>query len=683
MKNFFTLTLCFLTLSLTAQEPLTYPYNPDANSDQFVAVSDVLETIAIYGSDYFPSEIMVGDTTLSNWIQILNQTLANQQAVIDSLQASLDSQETQLDSTMIADMIAAAGGLGSGGGCSYSFPDGLNGEVVHFDLIDDGPYTVPEGKNLYAFKFIHVGEVVVITVDGNSVCKSRDNQYLGYDHFTPYIIGESSIVDFTTLNLDSDVESVFLTGMLVDRNVDPQVISLQGVDSGISIDSFTIPENKTFYITDAFYTPFELGNPAQVLLNGERWTETSKDDRTIAAVTFPVAIGEGNVISLEGGTSGNNHNISGYLVDEDYFADCGGGGTAIGNSLSFGVRETIILDQLTWQALPGSGWRYYTEIYPQNDGFLSGELVGGCGAKETFIVQDDFVDFTDSSLTLQGIHIQSLQNSNPVAVKYGEKIVLTGNESAYTCSQDTLSQVQWLPLISNALGSDSSNNEGGSSEGGSGGVSVSSFGDTLTINGESVIVPGVSFSNVVPEFGSVTDIDGNTYQTVIYGGVEWITENLKTTRFNNGDSITEDCNCGSTNIVVCSEPNWGYYDCDSDNQQYGYLYNGHVIQDDRKICPVNWHIASPEEWQDIFDLFNPPGYSGMGLILASGTNESFLTIPLGGEHSGANGNGYNAGSSTIYWQDDNQRVMINWNSASVNNGWGQFYDHHYIRCVKD
>jgi hypothetical protein len=96
MKNFFTLTLCVFTLSLTAQETITYPYNPDANSDQYVAVSDILETIAIYGSDYLPSEIMVGDTTLSNWILIINQTLGNQQAVIDSLQASLDSQDTHL-----------------------------------------------------------------------------------------------------------------------------------------------------------------------------------------------------------------------------------------------------------------------------------------------------------------------------------------------------------------------------------------------------------------------------------------------------------------------------------------------------------------------------------------------------------------------------------------------------------
>ena len=62
---------------------------------------------------------MIGDTTLSNWIQILNQTLANQQAVIDSLQVSLASQDTQLDSTMIADMIAAVGGVGVGGGNTY------------------------------------------------------------------------------------------------------------------------------------------------------------------------------------------------------------------------------------------------------------------------------------------------------------------------------------------------------------------------------------------------------------------------------------------------------------------------------------------------------------------------------------------------------------------------------------
>jgi len=55
----------------------------------------------------------------SEALLVINQTLGNQQAVIDSLQASLASQDTQLDSTMIADMIAAAGGLVAGGGTKY------------------------------------------------------------------------------------------------------------------------------------------------------------------------------------------------------------------------------------------------------------------------------------------------------------------------------------------------------------------------------------------------------------------------------------------------------------------------------------------------------------------------------------------------------------------------------------
>ena len=118
MKHFLTLSLSFLALSLSAQETITYPYNPDGNADGLIAVPDIQDLLAVYGSPFSPAEIMVGDTALSEWIEILYQALEDQQAVIDSLQASLASQDTQLDSTMIADMIAAAGGFG-GGGCNF------------------------------------------------------------------------------------------------------------------------------------------------------------------------------------------------------------------------------------------------------------------------------------------------------------------------------------------------------------------------------------------------------------------------------------------------------------------------------------------------------------------------------------------------------------------------------------
>ena len=47
MKNFFTLTLCFLTLSLTAQEACPNPY--DGNGDGNVSINDFLEMLSVFG----------------------------------------------------------------------------------------------------------------------------------------------------------------------------------------------------------------------------------------------------------------------------------------------------------------------------------------------------------------------------------------------------------------------------------------------------------------------------------------------------------------------------------------------------------------------------------------------------------------------------------------------------------
>ena len=85
MNRFFTLLLA--AYCLTAVGQVTYPYNPDGNADALIGVTDLADMLATYGNTFAPSEILVGDSTLSFWIDQLSETVLMQQATIDSLLA--------------------------------------------------------------------------------------------------------------------------------------------------------------------------------------------------------------------------------------------------------------------------------------------------------------------------------------------------------------------------------------------------------------------------------------------------------------------------------------------------------------------------------------------------------------------------------------------------------------------
>ena len=96
----------------------------------------------------------------------------------------------------------------------------------------------------------------------------------------------------------------------------------------------------------------------------------------------------------------------------------------------------------------------------------------------------------------------------------------------------------------------------------------------------------------------LTDIDGNIYQTVTIGTQEWMAENLKVTRYRNGDPIPN----------VTSNPGWNLttkgaycdYDNDADNvTNYGRLYNWYTVDDIRGIAPEGWHVPNDEELKQL------------------------------------------------------------------------------------
>ena len=93
----------------------------------------------------------------------------------------------------------------------------------------------------------------------------------------------------------------------------------------------------------------------------------------------------------------------------------------------------------------------------------------------------------------------------------------------------------------------------------------------------------------------VTDIDGNTYNVVNIGSQCWMKENLKTTRYRNGDTIpnviADSIWKATTSGAYC------VYDNDTLNGSiYGNIYNSYAIADPRLVCPIDWHLPSKSEW---------------------------------------------------------------------------------------
>lgn len=94
---------------------------------------------------------------------------------------------------------------------------------------------------------------------------------------------------------------------------------------------------------------------------------------------------------------------------------------------------------------------------------------------------------------------------------------------------------------------------------------------------------------------TVTDIDGNVYQTVTIGTQVWMAENLKVTHYRNGDVIpyvTDGFAWDALSSGALCE-----YDLSADTAAiYGLLYNWFAVNDARNIAPEGWHVATRSEW---------------------------------------------------------------------------------------
>lgn len=138
-----------------------------------------------------------------------------------------------------------------------------------------------------------------------------------------------------------------------------------------------------------------------------------------------------------------------------------------------------------------------------------------------------------------------------------------------------------------------------------------------------------------------TDIDGNVYNTVKIGTQTWMVENLKTTKYRNGD-IIPNITDGNAWATLKTGAQCSYNNDDSNVLKYGKLYNWYAMADNRNLAPVGWHIPTDVEWSELSTYVAAhPGISDyVGKALAAKTDWNYYNL------NGAVGNVMEINNST-------------------------------------
>ncbi|HUX53095.1 MAG TPA: FISUMP domain-containing protein [Williamwhitmania sp.] len=246
------------------------------------------------------------------------------------------------------------------------------------------------------------------------------------------------------------------------------------------------------------------------------------------------------------------------------------------------------------------GISYYTTAFATNS-------VGTAyGEEKTFITNGSApvaTTLAPSNLSTTTVTLNGLVNANElstvVSFEYGTTAAygsfISAAESPTTGSADTLTAAL-SGLTSNTTYH----------------YRVKAVNDIGTSYGEDL-----TFTTVITGLvGSVSDNDGNTYQTIGIGYQQWMTENLKTTTYNDGTLIP--LVQADTSWAKLTTPGYCWYNNDSiaNIGTYGALYNWYTVNTS-KLCPLGWHVPSNDEISSLVSYLGGGSMAG-GLLKEAG-----------------------------------------------------------------
>jgi uncharacterized protein (TIGR02145 family) len=210
--------------------------------------------------------------------------------------------------------------------------------------------------------------------------------------------------------------------------------------------------------------------------------------------------------------------------------------------------------------------------------------------------------------------------------------------------------------------------------------------------------------NPALNYGSVVDVDGNTYKTIVIGRQTWMAENLKTTRFNDGTTIYLAADNNKWFTAGQAAYSWLNNEESKLKNIYGAYYNFLAVSSS-KLCPAGWHVPARTEWDTLTAFLGGVNNIGRKIKEAGGahwltntsgnTNSSgFTALPGGyrsfsGTFSPISVTGYWQGDEAYWWTSTAPTGSLPWyeaiyagSSALLGGSW-RIEQGLTVRCLKD
>ena len=219
----------------------------------------------------------------------------------------------------------------------------------------------------------------------------------------------------------------------------------------------------------------------------------------------------------------------------------------------------------------------------------------------------------------------------------------------------------------------------------------STKGTVFNINSSGVLISVNTCSGTT----YVTDLDGNYYGTATIGTQTWFTENLRTTRYNNGADIPN-----VTNSTTWSNLTIGAY-CAYNNNNidncFGYLYNFYATTN---LCPTEYRVPTLADYATLSTYLGGNSISGgkmktEGVVWWDSPNDGATnTSGCSGYPAGRrvyNGNFNFFGETGTFWTNTTTGCIVNfakiiqlkYNNNNLDFQCDDKNNGYSVRCIKN